>query len=233
MYRFIEALRIERDEDFNSFLERDLIKYREFIKYSYSKLHKYDLAIKNILDDIEQQFETVNLNSDKDCDKIKIKKLKRKCEDTLFWFTKTKELTATICNYANMSKYEEQDVIEFKNATQILRVVDFNNLNSEYVVGEPIEGVEVEVVNLGYDTNRTLKIVYSIKNADLGIDISSETNVSIQIERAKTASIPLPNIDSPNQQCRAYLVVDIYNQDDEIVSGQNMKEIFFRRGKHS
>lgn len=229
MYRFIEALRVNQDEDFNSILNRDLIKYREFVKYSHDKMEKYDSALRNTLEDVTHQLETVNLNSDKTYDKARSKKLTKRCEDALFWFTKSKELMTTICNYSNMSKYEERDVAEFKNATQILRIISFNNLKSEYKVGEQIEGTQITIMNLGYDVDRNIKIVCSIKNSDLGINISSRTNVSTQIERMETVDIELSNIDSPKQQCRAYFTVDIYNQHDEVISSQSVKEVFFRK----
>lgn len=229
MHRFIEMLRFNQDEDLSSILDRDLIRYREFVRYSYNKMRKYDSALQNTLDDIAYQLETVNLNSDKTYDKTRIKKLKKRCEDALFWFTKSKELMTTICNYANMSRYEEQDVIDFKNATQTLKIISFNNLKNEYVVGEPIEGAEIQIMNLGYDIDRSITIVCSIKNTDLGIDISARTNVSTQIERMDTVDIELSGVDSPKQQCRAYFTVDIYNQNNEVISSQSVKEVFFRK----
>lgn len=229
MYRFIDMLRFNRSEDLNSIFDRDLIKYREFVKYSHDKMEKYDSALRNTLEDVMYQLETVNLNSSKTYDKARIKKLKKKCEDALFWFTKSKELITTICNYTNMSKYEEQDVVAFKNATQILRIISLNNLKSEYRVGDPIENTQITIMNLGYNIDRNIKIICSIKNADLGIDITSNTNVSTHIERMKTVDIELSSIDSPKQQCRAYFTVDIYDQNDEVVSSQSIKEIFFRK----
>lgn len=229
MRRFIDALRLTQSRDFDSMLKRDLIKYREFVKYSHDKMEKYDLALQNTLEDVKHQLETISPQSAKTYDKVRIKKLRKRCEDALFWFTKSKELMTTICNYANMAKYEERDVAEFRNATQIIRIISFNNLHNEYRVGELVENVEIKIMNLGYDTDRNLKIVCSIKNADLGIDISSRTNISTQIERMTTLDIELSSIDSPKQQCRAYFAVDIYDQNDEIISSQNVKEIFFRK----
>lgn len=229
MHRFIEALRFKPDQDSTSILDRDLIKYTEFVKYSHDKMEKYDSALRNTLEDVTHQLEAINLHSNRTYDKARIKKLKKRCEDALFWFTKSKELITTIYNYTNMSKYEEQDVAKFKNATQILRVSSFNNLKSEYKAGEPIESIQVAIMNLGYDIDRNITIVCSIKNADLGIDISSRTNVSTRIERMEAKDIELSSVESPKQQCRAYFTVDIYNQHNEIISSQSIKEMFFRK----
>lgn len=229
MYRFIEALRFNQDEELNSILDRDLIRYREFIKYSHDKMKKYDSALQNTLEDVVYQLETTNLNSNKAYDKVRIKKIKKRCEDALFWFTKSKELLTTICNYANMSRYEEQDVTSFKNATQIINIIAIKNLKSEYKVGEPVKNIEIQIMNLGYDINRDITIVCSIKNADLGINISSNTNISTRIERMETMDIELSSVDSPKQQCRAYFSVDIYNQNKEVISSYSIKEVFFRK----
>lgn len=229
MFRFIDALRISRDSDLGSALDRDLIRYREFVKYSYSKMQNYDSAMQSILEDLNYQLETIDLNSVKSYDKVRIKNLKKRCNDALFWFTKSKELIATICNYVSMSKYEERDVASFKNATQTLKIISFKDLMSEYKVGEAIQNIQVKIMNLGYDTDRNLKIVCSIQNSDLGISISSETNISAKIERMETIDIDLSSIESPRQQCRVYFAVDIYNENDEIISSQSVKEIFFRK----
>lgn len=229
MYRFIKDIKASNDGDLSSVLDRELIRYREFVKYSHNKMQKYDSAMENTLQDLNYQLSTIDLNSIKAYEKTKIKALKKKCNEALFWFTKSKDLMATICNYESMSKYEERDVIQFKNATQTLRLISFKNLQSEYKAGDLLENIQAEIMNLGYDTNRNLKIVCSIKNKDLAIDILSETNISIEIERMETVTVELSSIESPKQQCKAYFIIEIYNENNEIISSQSIKEIFFRK----
>lgn len=229
MFKSTETVDPVQDGDLSSILDRDLIKYREFTKYSYNKIKKYDSVIQSTLREMNYQLETLDLNSIKAYDRVQIKKIKKKCNEILFWFTKSKELIATICNYASMSIYEEQDVISFKNATQTLRITSIKNLANEHIAGETIDNIQINIMNLGCDTNRNLKIVCSIQNANLGLDISSSVNVSTTIERMETATIELSNIEVPKQQCRAYVTVRIYNENDEIISSQNIKEVFFRK----
>lgn len=232
MLRFVNALRLDfpnQMNELNSSLDRDLFKFRGFVEYGLDKIKKYDLAIENTLNYSINELSRIDLANLKSDDKVTIKNIKKKCNNAILWYMKSKELIGIISNYSYKSIYEESDVEKFKNATQMLKITSTENLFGEYIAGKKVQDININIMNLGYDTERHLKIVAKISNEDLGINISSLMTYDVSIERMGEYHISLNAMDSPINQCRAYFIIEVYNERNELISNTIQKEIFFRK----